>query len=511
MSCYFGLYFGNTNMCLAMHKDSKTEVLANAAGYRVTPSVIAFLDESEQVVGLDAKQAMLRNPSNAVTNIKDLITISVEPELNNLEAKSKNTVNGKKNSKTGFEKNGISQLGTSDFLVILFSNMKEIACSHSHEDEYPAVVTVPLTFTQEQREKVEKAVNEAGFQLLRIISEPSAAALAYNIGQDTNDSISKCLVFRMGGTSIDVTILQVSNGMYSVLSSVQKKNFGGHQFTDCVVNFCASEFQRQYKVDIKENKRSVMKLRAAAELYKHVVYGTTNERCQAESLYDGIDLNVNISRARFESLIQNTLQQCLDPVHEALNTASLSTTDINTVILSGGCCKIPKLQQLISNTFSSASTLYSIVPDEVIAVGAAKQATLVSQSIDEEDCYVNFLSQDITLKLTGFSNCSEELLMCSKGTLIPTVITQSFTVTQTSNLKVEIFESNSDSSEENTKSYLAVLNMPNLPVGDVYFSFHIKSDGSLFVSCKDCASKDLGSATIIPPRTQGYSYFCSIR
>lgn len=505
MPCYFGLYFGNTNMCLAMHKDSTTEVLANAAGYRVTPSVIAFLDESEKVVGLDAKQAMLRNPSNAITNIKNLIMNSAEPELNNLESKSNIKVNGKKNSKKDLEKNGISQHGTSDFLAILFSNMKEIACSHSHEDEYPTVVTVPLTFTQEQRELVKKAVNEAGFQLLRIISEPSATALAYNIGQETNDTSSKCLVFRMGGTSLDITILQVSNGMYSVLSSVLKKNFGGHQFTDCIVSFCASEFQRQYKVDIKENKRSVVKLHAAAEHYKHVVHGTTNQRCQVESLYDGIDLNVNISIARFDSLIHNILQQCLEPVHEALSSASLSVSDINTVILSGGCCKIPKLQQLISNTFSNASILYSIVPDEVIAVGAAKQATLVSQSLSEEDYYVNLLSQDITLKLTGFSNSSEELLLCSKGTLIPTVITQSFTVTQTSNLKVEIFEGNSDSQEDNSKSYLAVLNMPNLPAGDVYFSFHIKSDGSLFVSCKDCASKELGSATVIPPRSQGYS------
>ncbi|GBM09737.1 Heat shock protein 14 [Araneus ventricosus] len=507
MSCYFGLYFGNTNMCLAMHKDSKTEVLANAAGYRVTPSVIAYLGESEKVVGLDAKQAMLRNPSNAVTNIKDLISNNAEPELNNSELKVQTKANGKKNSKSDSEKNGsISQHGVSDCLAILFSTMKDIACSHSHEDSYPAVVTVPLNFSESQRQLVKKAATEAGFQLLRIISEPSAAALAYNIGQDTNDSSSKCLIFRMGGTSLNVTILQVSNGMYSALSSVQKKNFGGHQVTNCIVNYCASEFQRQYKVDIKENKRSLMKLRAAAEHYKHVVHGSTSEKCQVESLYDGIDLNVNISKARFDSLIHSTLQQCLEPIHEALNAASLIVSDINTVLLSGGCCKIPKLQQLISNTFSAANILYNIVPDEVIAVGAAKQATLVTHSVGEEDFYVKLLSQDLSLKLTGFStsDASDELLLCSKGTLIPTVITQSFRVTQNSNLKVEIFEGNSDAREENSK-LLAVLNMPNLPVGDIYFSFHIRSDGSVFASCKDCASKELGSATLVPPQTQGCS------
>ncbi|GIY35617.1 heat shock 70 kDa protein 14 [Caerostris extrusa] len=382
--------------------------------------------------------------------------------------------------------------------------MKEIAYSSSHEDVCPTVVTVPLTFTKHQRELVKKAVTEAGFELLRIISEPSAAALAYNIGQDSNDISSKCLVFRMGGTSLDVTILQVSNGMYSVLSSIQKKDFGGHQVTNCIVNYCASEFERKYKVDIKENKRALMKLRAVAEQFKHVAHGTTNEKCQVDSFYDGIDLDVNISQTRFNFLIRDTLVQCLDPIHEALSSASLSISDINSVILCGGCCKIPQLQEIISNTFSSADILYSIRPDEVIAVGAAKQATLISQSIDEEDYCINLLSQDLSLKLTGFSNSREELLLCSKGTLIPTVVTQSFTVTQDSNLKVEIYEGSLDSKEESAK-LLAVLNMPNLPIGDIFFSFHIRSDGSLFVVCKDCSSKELGSTTVIPPQPQGCS------
>ncbi|KAG8200832.1 hypothetical protein JTE90_006411 [Oedothorax gibbosus] len=500
MSCYFGLYFGNTNMCLAMHKDSQTEVLANAAGYRVTPSVIAFLDDSEKVVGLDAKQAMLRNPANGITNIKDLVcTSDIEAELENMEIKPK--VNGKKNSKIESEKNGcISQYKTTDFLSILFKTMKEIACSHSHEDVYPAVVAVPLQFTQDQRELVGRAVTEAGFQLLRIVNEPSAAAYAYNIGQESYDTSSKCLVFRMGGTSLDVTVLQIANGMYSILSSVQKKDFGGHLVTSCISNFCASEFKRQYKVDITENKRSVMKLRVAAEHYKHVVHGSTNERCQVESLYDGIDLNVNISKARFDSLVHNTLLQCLDPIEEALKSASLSKSDINTVILSGGSCKIPKLQQLISNTFPTSTVLSSIVPDEVVAVGAAKQATLISYDEDDVDCFINLLSQDLFMKLLGFSDSPEELLLCCKGTLIPTVITQSFSVKESTNLKVEIYEGNSEDRDA-SKTLLAGLNMPNIPVGEIFFSFHIRSDGSVFVTCKDCASKELGSATVVPPHS----------
>ncbi|XP_035227396.1 heat shock 70 kDa protein 14-like [Stegodyphus dumicola] len=308
----------------------------------------------------------------------------------------------------------------------------------------------------------------------------------------------------MGGTSLDVTVLQVSNGMYTVLSTVQKKNFGGHHITDAIVNFCSSEFQRQYKVDIKENKRSLMKLRSAAEHYKHVVHSSINERCQAESVYDGIDLNISISKARFDSLIHNTLQQCLDPINEALNCASLSVANINKVILAGGSCKIPKLQQLISNTFYSANVLSSINPDEVIAVGAAKQATLVSHSIEDENCFINLLSQDLSIKITGISDRPDYLLLCSKGTTIPTIITETFRVTEdTESIKVEILEGNLSVKDDEATSLIAVLTMSNLPVGEMHISFHIRSDGSIFVTCKDCASKDVGSATVVPPRNQG--------
>uniref|UniRef100_A0A2L2Y747 Heat shock protein 14 n=1 Tax=Parasteatoda tepidariorum TaxID=114398 RepID=A0A2L2Y747_PARTP len=500
MTCYFGLYFGNSNMCLAMHKDSKTEVLANAAGYRVTPSVIAFINESEKVVGLDAKQAMNKNSTNVITNIKDLISTDANVDLSDYLPKAQSKVNNK--NKVDQEKNGIiPENALSDVLSILFENMKDIACSHSHEEEeYPTIVTVPSNFTSMHRLLVKKAVNRAGFKLLRIINESAAAALAYDIGQDSQDATCKCLIYRLGGTSLDVTVLDVNNGMYSVISSISRKTLGGNLITNAIVDFCANEFKRQYKIDLKESKRSVMKVRMAAEHYKQVVYSSINERCQAESVYDGIDLNVNISKARFDSLIHSTLLQCLEPIQEALMAAELTANDINTVILCGGSCKLPKLQQLISNLFPSSKILSSISPDEVIAVGAAKQATFVTQHVNEEDCFVNMLTKDLFLKLIGFSNSPEELLLCSKGTLIPTVVTQSFTATLSSNYKVEIYEGISEAS-----SLVATFSMPNLPEGDVYFTFFIRSDGSLTVTCEDCSSKELGSATIVPSRSQEYT------
>lgn len=502
MTHYFGLYFGNTNMCLAVHKDSKVEVLANAAGYRVTPSVIAFINDKEKIVGLDAKNALKRN-ATGITNVKDILNSTATSETD-IVASDSSKLNGKKNNQGDTDKNTIIlQYGLTEILSMLFSTLKDIACSFSHEDVYPTVVSVPLSFTSIQRKIVRKSVEDAGFQLLRIISEPAAAALAYNVGQKSNDSNSKCMVFRMGGTSLDVTVLDVSNGMYSVLSSVQKKNFGGHQITDVIVDFCSSEFQRQYRVNIKENKRSLMKLRTAAELYKHVVHSSMNERCQAESVYEGIDLNINISKARFDSLIHNTIYQCLEPINEALKKASLSESDINQVILAGGSCKIPKLQQLISNTFSSASVLYNICPDEVVAVGAALQAILVNECVEDE-CFVSLLSQDISIKVTGVLDSSSDILLCCQGTLIPTVITQSFTVTENSScIKVEMWEGPLSNNTEDTRKLLAVLNMTNLPVGEIFFSFHIRSDGSVHVTCKDCASKELGSTTVIPSHTQG--------
>ncbi|XP_054707137.1 heat shock cognate 70 kDa protein 3-like [Uloborus diversus] len=245
-----------------------------------------------------------------------------------------------------------------------------------------------------------------------------------------------------------------------------------------------------------------MKLHSAAEHYKHVVHSSINERCQAESVYDGIDLNVNISKARFDSLIHSTLLQCLEPIKEALKSASVASSEISKVILVGGSCKIPKLQQMISNMFSSANILYHISPDEVLAVGAAKQAVLVNHNLDDENYYANLLSQDLSIKVSGVSSPGE-ILLCCRGTLIPTVITQSFTVTEKhSNIKVEVFEGSTSSNEEDHRTLLAALSMSNLPVGVIYFSFQIRSDGSLRVICKDCTSRELGTATVVSPTTQ---------
>lgn len=485
----FGLYFGATNTCLAACKDGNLKVLANDAGDRVTPAIVSFAG-GEKNIGLPAKLQLSRNAHVTVCGMKQLLIDEDSVEVGKIETECKIVVeNGPKYE---IVKNGkVQYYSPEDILLLIFQKLLEIAKSHGDgEEEYCTVLTVPLNTSGNQKRIIKDIAFKAGFKILRIISESSAALLAYNISEKPSNMICHYIIYRMGGTSVDVTVIAVINGLYQVLSYVRKTSIGGNHFTNELMEFCIQEFQRQYKVNIKESKRSIYKLRSAVEVCKHILTNMTSAQCSVESLYEGIDFTINIGRGRFESLINNKLQECVEPIQNALIDAKLKKADINKVILVGGTSKTPRLVQIISNMFSSAEILNSISPDEAIALGAAAEAALlVSEDkldIDiEPDSEIETLSKTIYVKTPEIDDL---IPLIPLNTPIPTKQEKNLTLSNSQNIIClgfyegpPVCSINSDESK-----LLAKLILKEVPLNaEIVINILIKNDGSLQLTCTE--------------------------
>ncbi|XP_067144113.1 heat shock 70 kDa protein 14-like isoform X2 [Centruroides vittatus] len=485
----FGLYFGTTNTCLAACKDGNLKVLANDAGDRVTPAIVSFAG-GEKNIGLPAKLHLSRNAQVTICCIKQLLINEDSIDVDKIETECK--IVNENGLKYEIEEGGkIQYYSPQDVLLLIFQKLLEIAKSHSDgEEEYCTVLTVPLHTSKNQKRMIRDIAVKAGFKILRIISEPSAALLAYTITQKPLNIVCHYLIYRAGGTSVDVTVIAVVNGLYQVLSYVRKNSIGGNHFTNELVEYCIQEFLRQYKVNIKESKRSVYKLHSAAETCKNILTNMTSAQCSVESLYDGIDFTVNIGRGRFESLINNKLQECIEPIQDALGKAKLNKEDIHKVILVGGTSKTPRLVQIISNMFSSAEILNSISSDEAIALGAAAEAALLVSEDKlefetEPESEIETLSETIYMK---DPNNDGLIPLISKSTPIPAKQEKIFTLSNLQNfIHLKFYEGPVGcSTNSNELKLLAKLILKEVPNNaEVIVNTLIKTDGSVHLTCTE--------------------------
>ncbi|XP_069703029.1 heat shock 70 kDa protein 14-like [Periplaneta americana] len=449
MAAAFGIHVGNTSACLALYKDGKIEVIANDSGNRVTPAVVAF-NETETIVGLAAKSGIARNGSVTVIHNKKLLNehiddAELEEVMKSSACKVKNEGGIKYEVKRG-EK--LCYFTPEDVATHIFTKMFDIANSALRsEDELHAVLTVPLHFQQSSRQTLMRSAEEAGFEVLQVISEPSATVLAYGVGSNIEEE-HHCLVYRLGGETLDVTVVLVNAGMYTVLGTIHKSNLGGNRFTRILADYLAGEFQHRWKLDPQESRRSMVKLRNASEACKHVLSTMSTAHCFVESLCEGVDFSHNITRARFENLITPYLPEYVQPVLDVIKEANLSNKIITKLILSGGAMKTPKLQQAIGDLFPDAEVLNGISPDEVIATGAAKQGGYLPGPFDQ-DCEnlsveVPAVSKPICFKV------SDEL-KCIIPALTPLPVRRSKTHSISSeqlDVAVEFYEVDRDSSCE---------------------------------------------------------------
>lgn len=407
----FGIHLGNSSGCVGIFKDGKADVLASDSGERIIPAVVSYRN-NEKIVGMAAKSGMARFGACTITNNKKLMNMSIsDKELADATSHSTCKIVPKDDGvhyEVEWEGNTLKR--TPDQVhTLLYRKLHETASSslHTAETTLPAVITVPVNFCSASRKEVMRAAEEAGFKVLQVIDEPSATLLAHNVGQDLNEE-GYAVVYRVGGASVDVTVFWVNSGMYTLVTNVHQHNIGGHCFTEELAKFLAKEYYQKYKFDVTESRRSMAKLRGAAETCKHVLSTMQSSHCFVESLIDGVDLSSNVSRSRFESLIGPLITQFLEPVSKAIENAGLTPKDVKKVVVSGGSLKIPRLQTALSAMVPDAEVLGLgpvISPDEVIALGAAVQASLVPKGWSG-DCIqlcedVSAVSQKVEFQVEG--------------------------------------------------------------------------------------------------------------
>lgn len=284
------------------------------------------------------------------------------------------------------------------------------------ETNHTAVLSVPLHFTQNARKNLSETAEKAGFDVLQIISDPAAAALAYNIGQNTDDT-ENVIIYRIGGISADVTLLKSVNGLYEVIGTIHEDSAGSNKVTELLVEYIAKEFYQKYKLDPHESRRTMSKLYPHAEMSKHVLSSMGSAHIFIESLMDGVDFSHNLSRARFENILFSHLDVLKKPVTDLLEQTNFSGK-IDKIILCGGGMKIPKFQSTIQSMFPEAELLNQINPDEVMALGCARQAALVAQPWDPDCKYLDMeicsMPCDVVVKVDD-----KEVTRIKMGTIIP--------------------------------------------------------------------------------------------
>uniref|UniRef100_A0A1A8LVI3 Heat shock protein 14 n=4 Tax=Nothobranchius TaxID=28779 RepID=A0A1A8LVI3_9TELE len=420
-----GVHFGHTCACVAIFKDGRADVVANDAGDRVTPAVVGYRD-SEQIVGIAAKQGQVRNASNTVVKVKQVLGRRFDDPVTQTHRTQTKCQVINKGEKPYYEITCGEQtehVAPEDVAKLIFHKMKETAQSALGSDVTETVITVPFEFGSSQKQALRVAAEAAGFHVLRMIHEPAAALLAYNIGQDCSSGRSHVLVYKLGGTSLNVTALQINGGLIRVVSTYTDHSIGGESFTQALAQHLASEFKRTFRHDVSDSPRALLKLMNSADMVKHSLSSLGSANCFVDSLYDGVDFECTVSRARFELLCSSLFNRSIQPIRSLLVEASLSASDISKVVLCGGSARIPRLQYLIQEMFPDVELLNSAPPDELIAVGAAMEAgLLVGRDClvpEEESVSVDVSAADILLKEVDESGAESFTVLLPSGTPLP--------------------------------------------------------------------------------------------
>ncbi len=484
MAKVIGIDLGTTNSCVAIMDGKNPKVIENSEGARTTPSVVAFT-ESEKLIGQSAKRQAVTNPENTLYAVKRFIGRSFEDDTvqKDVGLSPFKIIKGN-NGDAWVEAHG-EKYSPSQISAFILQKMKETAESYTGETITQAVITVPAYFNDAQRQATKDAGKIAGLEVLRIINEPTAASLAYGLDKKQSGTV---VVYDLGGGTFDVSILEVGDGVFEVKSTNGDTHLGGEDFDLRIIDFLASEFKKEQGIDLKNDKLALQRLKEAAEKAKIELSSSTQTDVNLPFITADQSgpkhLNVKLTRAKLEELVDDLLQNTIEPCKKALSDAGLSASDINDVILVGGMTRMPKVTEIVKNFFGKDPSK-GVNPDEVVAMGAAIQAGVLQGDVKD------VLLLDVTPLSLGIETLGGVFTkLIERNTTVPTKKSQVFSTAEDNQnaVTIRVFQGEREMAADNKLlGQFDLVGIPPAPRGtpQIEVTFDIDANGIVNVSAKD--------------------------